>query len=178
MTHGRLVPALLIHARRVAAHMRQADVDECRASGTTPEEALRTGMTTTPAPRAILIGDEVVAVCGVIPAPGHPRVGVLWLLGTNSIPLHGKTHTRVCRDYIASLWRDYDELVNVVHAKNEVAVRWLRWMGFCIEPATPHHATGEAFHFFHASKPDVHTRHGAGRLQRRIERLERVHQLS
>jgi hypothetical protein len=52
--------------------------------------------------------------------------------------------------YIRMMLEDNPRLVNRVHARNSVAVRWLQRVGFTLHPATPEQ-NGEMFHTFEMS---------------------------
>lgn len=74
--------------------------------------------------------------------------GVPWMLGTDLVARHGRALQRYAPRYIAAMLRAYPRLVNLVHARNSVAIAWLRRLGFVIHEAVPHPVTGEPFHLF------------------------------
>lgn len=72
---------------------------------------------------------EPIGVFGVSPH-GVPNVGTVWLVGTDRLPLHKGPLLRQCKADLEKLHQIYPALTNVVHAENEVHIRFLRWLGF------------------------------------------------
>lgn len=137
----------------VAAYMREADRAEVWASGRLePLAALEASVAIS---REVWVGrvdDVPVCLFGV----GHlsdgtllgGAVGAPWLLGTNDLPRHAVAFLRRNRPVVAGWRQSYGRLVNCVDARNSVAIRWLRWLGFTIHPAAPWGAFGLPFHRF------------------------------
>jgi hypothetical protein len=138
------------HVQYIAEHMRQADRDEVYAlAGWSPLKAALFSVT-----------HSDMALCAV--HDGLPAViwgagqrivmydeGSPWLLGTPVIEHNAK---RFLRQSI--LWRDellnrYGSLVNVVDQRNVVSIRWLRWLGFTLDPPIKLGFEGRPFHRFH-----------------------------
>jgi hypothetical protein len=77
----------------------------------------------------VLDGDIPVGMGGVVPLA--PRVGSIWLLGTDLMVASAKDlFLRQCHGWIDLFQKDYDVLTNVVHFRNKVHLRWLGWCGF------------------------------------------------
>jgi len=70
------------------------------------------------------------AILGVVPEQYFPEMGMIWMHCTNDLPpfsflRYAKT---VLYDIIGGQY-GYEVVSNYVDARNEVHVRWLRWMG-------------------------------------------------
>lgn len=73
--------------------------------------------------------EEPIGVYGVRES-GHPNSGVVWLVGTEDITTFSNTFLRGSREWVDKLHIDHGLLYNVIDARNEVHIHWLRWMGF------------------------------------------------
>lgn len=74
--------------------------------------------------------------------------GVPWMLGTPLVASNRRALARLAPRYIHEMLRSYPTLRNLVHARNSVALGWLRHVGFTVGQQIPHPATGEPFHVF------------------------------
>lgn len=90
---------------------------------------------------------EPVAVLGVAPAGWVSDEAAPWLLGTERVGEFGRDLVFLGRAAVAS-WSEQWSLANYVDARNLSAVRWLRRIGFTLEPAAAHGAAGLPFHRF------------------------------
>lgn len=100
--------------------------------------------------------DLAIAVFGVCPAwlPGH---GIPWLLAAPELEeVHSRTFLRYCRRFLSRMLADYSVLANWVDARNTAAMRWLRWLGFTLQPAAPFGPLGLPFHPFNLRRPHVY----------------------
>lgn len=119
----------------VAEHMRQADKDEAKASGfDCPRKALvESFRNSRPECYSVMHQALPVAMFGVVPDPYDPKIGSIWLLGTdhvtNDYPI---SFLRQCRRFLPILMSGYEMVHNVVDRRNTVHIKWLRWMGFSI----------------------------------------------
>lgn len=144
-----VMPATLAHAREAAENLRQADRDELwAASRSTPWNALRNGVTASTRAWAGLVDDEVACLFGVAPQSLASGTGMAWMLATPLIEEHQVLFLRRCRPVVAEMGRGYAYLHNHVDARNEKAIRWLRWLGFTIHDPAPYGALGLPFHHF------------------------------
>ena len=133
----------------VAAGMRPADRAEVWAAGhRTPHEALERAVGLSTVIRMGHADGEPGAIWGVGPASLLGETGVPWLLGTGLIERHAKLFLRGCPGALDDLQRDFVVLRNLVDARNRLSIRWLRWLGFTIEPAVPHGPDRLPFHPF------------------------------
>lgn len=135
----------------IVAGMRQADVDECHALGVDSiPNALQDGLIFSSECWTITWNGKPVALFGVRPLNDDPtlKVGVPWMVGTNEVTKHQRAVISLAPRYIARMLRAYPRLTNRVHAENTRAIRWLRHVGFQLEPVHRHPVTGAPFHWF------------------------------
>ncbi len=97
--------------------------------------------------RTALVNGRVACMFGVAPMGTvlDPR-GVPWMLGTDLVPQNRRALARLAPQYIRAMLQTYPRLLNTVHARNTLAVRWLQRAGFALAPA--HDVNGEPFHLF------------------------------
>lgn len=133
---------------QVAQHARQADVDELWASAKmTPIEALTSGhkWSTT---FVLLVEDTAVCAFGVVPISALSGIGAPWMVGTTLLDSCAVPFIRHCRTDLKAFFAQWSRLYNVVDARNMKAIRWLKWLGFEVLPATPYGPFGLPFHPF------------------------------
>ncbi len=137
-------------ARELSLTLRQADAEEIRALGhPDPLPPLLAGVRTSDWSKAARVDGQLACVFGlshtgtVLAVTGTP-----WLIGTPALATHARMFMRASAPYIAQMLRQYPCLVNVVHAPNTQAVRWLRRMGFALGQARPMGPLHEPFHVF------------------------------
>lgn len=123
-----VAPPVLEDCVRLAPRLRKADRDEIEAStGQTPLDALTTGLAASAQAGGIYHGREPIALFGVVPWPDG--VGSPWLLGSDDILTHWREFARRSREELDLLRPPWVRLENHVDVRNEVHVRWLRWLG-------------------------------------------------
>lgn len=119
-------------AESLAPRLRQADLQELRASTHVPPAiALRKGAECS-APSLAIIGEEnqVEGLFGIFKEPDG--TGTVWMMGSDALtksPLK-KQFLRECRTHLAHLTAGYRLVGNCVDARNTVHINWLKWMGF------------------------------------------------
>jgi len=134
----------------LAASLRKQDLDEVRACGfNDPVEAIEVSIKSSDWCHTAWDGEQIVCIVGLAPSGTVlTSYGVPWMLGSDLVLTHRRALARAARDYTAAMLRRYPRLVNVVHADNTVAVRWLSRIGFTLDAAKPHPKTGAMFHRF------------------------------
>jgi len=134
----------------VADNMRQADALECKLlSDLTPIQALTRGAEMSDYCSVVVIDGEPCAVVGLVVLNHLGGVGVPWLLATHGALKNRRIFINRCKQGVEDMRTVCPNLMNFVHADNKLSVRWLRWMGFTIEPSTPMGPNGAHFHKFH-----------------------------
>jgi hypothetical protein len=145
---GEVRPVLPADIAELAANLRQQDRDELDAAGHLEhEKTIRVSVEMSDWSRTAVVGEQVVCIFGVAPMGGllDPR-GVPWMLGTDLVPQNRRALARLAPQYIRAMLQTYPRLLNTVHARNTLAVRWLQRAGFTLAPA--HDVNGEPFHLF------------------------------
>lgn len=146
-------PQWAVH--HLARNMRRRDVEELRDGvGMTPRESLsylvkqRSGRVWTV--YSLRSGAHVPAVMfGTYRASMLTGNGVVWMLATDDIYGIKKDFLVRCQHFVDEMQRGYTVIYNHVDQRNMVSKRWLRWLGFTIEPAFPYGIRGRPFHRFH-----------------------------
>ena len=130
--------------------LRAADVEEIRAaSGLSPTEALRRSYDFSTHVWAVRRrGGEPIAMWGVGPLSLLEGKGCPWLLAADAFEALGSDIARLSRPLLAGMRDHYPRLENRVDARHTRAVRWLSWLGFTIDPATPWGVERRPFHRF------------------------------
>lgn len=138
MPNFKIIPSTEAHAIELAANMRQADIDEIKAShGVNPlrgsvisyrlSEACFTGM----------VDNQVACTYGVIRRHVMSNRGMPWLLTTDLVERYAVPFLLGSRDVIARIKNAFGYLENYADIRNVVALRWLRWLGFRMSHAEP-----------------------------------------
>lgn len=134
-------------AAALAPRLRQADLNEIEAgSGKPPLEVLEAGLRLSTEAYAVELSStgEVVALFGVAPTE-EPKLGAVWLLGSDKISSIRFTFLRQSKQWLTKLFSRYQLLGNSVDARNTLHVEWLRWLGFRFLRKSPVGRNGELF---------------------------------
>jgi RimJ/RimL family protein N-acetyltransferase len=122
--------------------MRKADREEVEAlSGRDPREVLVESVERSASAWAGLADGKLVCLFGVVPMSLVGVTGIPWLLGSDDVCTYGRAFLRRNRAYVHAMLAEYPVLTNVVDARNDVSIRWLRWLGFRLgepQPMGPH----------------------------------------
>ena len=120
-------------------NVRQADIDELKALGVTPEQCLRLGLQLSERATTIFLYGEPAGVVGVI---DYGQYKLPWAVFTTAIDRHPIPFLRGARAWM----RGVDGfLLNYVDARNAATIRWLHWLGFVIEKPMPYGVNAEPF---------------------------------
>ncbi len=88
------------------------------------------------------------ALFGVTPVSLLGGVGSPWMVGTDEMFRYPGALVALSKRYIQKMAEAYPKLVNYVDERNLRSVRWLKRMGFAVEPAKPYGFYGRPFHRF------------------------------
>jgi hypothetical protein len=140
----------------LAAHMRDADRAEVRAaSGQSPETVVRESVANSAEARSVRANGELCCIYGVVPLHVFDLMyGIPWMLATERIHQWPTHIMRMGREAVTRWMEDYEGLVNFVHARNDMSVRWLERLGFELEDPEPYGAAGEPFRRFSMMKEE------------------------
>ena len=153
-THYQIVPAGAADVAAIAAQLRGPDRAELYAStgmidaaaAIAQSVALSAG--SNPGPRVGQANGVSVCIFGVAPANLVAGTGCPWMVGTDLLEPHARHFLRACGGVVMEMRADYRILRNWVDARNELAIKWLQWLGFTLQPAQPHGPFGLDFHAF------------------------------
>lgn len=114
----------------LAENLRKADIEELDAeTGLDPETALRLSVELSEEVNSIVLEDgTVVGIFGI--SHMSDSVGCPWLVGTDVLPTIRTAFLRGSLQWIKEKNEEYPILTNFVHAENEIAIQWLRFLGF------------------------------------------------
>ena len=137
------------HILELSQTMRKPDVDEVWAGWhKTPLEALRSSVKYTKQSWTGLANGRVVCMFGIAQPSILSYAGTPWLLGSEELPKHFRTFLRGNKIYIKAIKKEFEFLENYVDTRNVIAIRWLKWLGFKLNPAEPYGVEQRAFHKF------------------------------
>jgi hypothetical protein len=121
-------PSLLSDALAIIPRLRQADINEIRATtGLSPEPVLLAALS-----RSLTLvsnSGEPVGFCGIDPAE-DPMLGYVWMVATDRLVKYQREFIRESRKWLDEAHEEYPMLGNFVDARNTLHIRWLDWMGF------------------------------------------------
>ncbi len=125
--------------------LRQADKEELMLScGHAPVKALLLSMEASDAPYVVCDEEGLpYAMFGVVQAE-KGFIGVPWMLASSGIYQHSSVFRRECKAWLDIITKEYEVLVNYVHAENHKAIRWLKWLGFRLIHLDPVYGEGAA----------------------------------
>lgn len=154
-----IVQARPEHIRSIAKRMREADRLEVHAaSGKTPGQALAFSLRKSSVARTWIIDGRPEMMFGVGDLNILAGVGAPWLLGTDVVLSHQMEFLRRSREFRNQLLQRYSTLRNFVDVRNEVSVRWLRWLGFTLSDPISHR--GHEFYIFELRSDNVRRDNG------------------
>lgn len=144
-----LTEASMADAMDLAPRLRPADLAEIHAAGQSSAlAALTRSLSLSSHAFAIRAEGEVIGLWGVGPLSLLGGIGCPWMLASDGVTRHAGAFLRGCRASLAFARACYPRLENRVDARNALAIRWLRWMGFHLDPALPFGPLGLPFHRF------------------------------
>lgn len=117
--------------------LRIEDAAELAAFGLTKDEAVACSLTRSLWAETYLIDGVPAAIVGLGRSALVGGHGVPWALTGPACERHRKRFLLESRRQVARMRAEAAPLVNYVHAEHRRAIRWLRWLGFTLEPAVP-----------------------------------------
>lgn len=125
--------ATIEDARDIAARLRAADLDEVMKDyNTNVEGTICYGVAASDEVLVYEIEGLVICIGGVL--RDQDGGGVVWQLGSPEIESHAKQYIRETRKIMRRWMKQYTLLHNLVGARNEVSLRYLKHLGYTIEP--------------------------------------------
>lgn len=142
-----LVPVTEAHVVELILDIRAADRAELEAiNGGTVDFELRESVRRSESVRACVCDGRVLAIFGDIRY--DDAVGVPWMVSSNSITRYVRPFLEQCQGVIQDMQSRHLMLMNMSHAENTLANRWLKWLGFRFHDAMPFGHKGELFYPF------------------------------
>lgn len=141
-----IVPATLALAAEMAPRLRTPDLEEVTAShGQTAMDVLSSSLGLSLEAWALLIDGTPAAIWGVQPICRPARVGLVWMLGTESISSHRLLFWKLCRREVERLMREWSVLFNWIDARYGASLRWAERLGFLVDEPRPYGRSGAPF---------------------------------
>lgn len=139
------------HITQMLGRIRQADIDEFAAGHSlTPERAMDIGLKISSHCWAGIWHGRAIAIAGLYPTSfvgdhAHP-----WMVGTRDLerPEVRRDFLELSRSMVRYMVSIYPNLDNWVDARNRLAVRWLKWLGFTMHAPEPYGPQGLPFLYF------------------------------
>ena len=125
-------PSVAADVFALAACLREDDEQEVLDIGCSdPVEAIGKSFVESSKCFTILWKGSVAGMMGVVPSEQNenPKLGVVWMLGSDQLPLFGFSLVKYARAWIRELIAGYDVLGNLVSARNPAHVRFLKHIG-------------------------------------------------
>lgn len=144
---ARIVPALISHALLLAPKTRSADRDELWAAAKMePLEAILASMQASSNTCAtLLLNGEPACIFG---CRYDGETGYPWMIGSDLLVQHAKPFLQLCPTWVEKMRQGVTKLENYVDARNTVAIRWLKRLGFKFDDAAPYGPLNLPFHRF------------------------------
>lgn len=141
-----ILKATLEHVKEIAPVIREADKNEVfAASSLDVEKALTQSIDVNGYHYSGFVDGKLICIFGIARIE---NIGVPYLLGTDEIEKHKRIVAVYSKGFIDKYKREFDYMVNFVDARNELAIKWLKWLGFTIHEAQSFGYLGLPFHKF------------------------------
>lgn len=153
-----VVPGNDEHVQNVTGRLRKADCEEVlAATGRDPDEMLRVCWNNSLYRWAIIWDREAIGLFGVHPFSLTGFNAVPWMLGTDrmeEIKLSIVRHSKSLLDQVLTL---YPILSNWVDVRNEMSIKWLKWLGFTLsDEPMPYGPKSMPFYYFKKIREGYH----------------------
>jgi len=79
-------------------------------------------------------GGRAVSLFGCCPDTRIDGAGIPWMICTPEFRAHPREAMLLSKQVIDRMRAAFPYLHNLVHAEHATAIRWLRWLGFHVEP--------------------------------------------
>jgi len=144
------MPARLEDAFAIAACVDPGDEAEMwSALRIHPIDAVVGGIRRSTVSKTGWAGDDILCVFGVVPMTAMSDHGMIWMTGTTNLRQHAPMFLRRCSSQIDEISRGFVSIGNWCDARNTTTLKWLKWLGFEIDPPLPHGVYAMPFHRFH-----------------------------
>ena len=139
----------------IITHLCAADTAEVWASHRhTPKQAVESSVGVSDYVSVARHDGVPIGVYGLVVRDILMGEGVPWMLTTDGMRNAGRELLTITPRGIDQMFRVCARLSNYVYVENKMSIRWLRRLGFTMEPPVPVGVGGEMFHEFHMTKVD------------------------
>lgn len=128
-------------------NLRQDDIDEITAGGSTPLVSLMNGYLMSDECYSAFVNNQIVGMFGV-----HYQTNSIWFLGNDLSAAVKKEWIRTAAYYIRHFLEGSPVLTNTVSINNKVHIRWLKRMG--AKFSVPYERNNHLFQDFYIIKGD------------------------
>lgn len=140
--------ATMLDALIVGENLREADrIEIGYTTARNPVVAVRDSWACSDMSEVAVEDGQPICIWGV--AKLNDRLGIPWMLGTDAMLRHSRPLVARARPWVDQQCLKYKALMNYVHAGNTKSIRWLKALGFIVDPAEPYGAHGKPFHKFY-----------------------------
>ncbi|MAE81629.1 MAG: hypothetical protein CMB80_02750 [Flammeovirgaceae bacterium] len=134
----------------MAPFLRQVDKDEIMAShGFEPKEAITKCFAKANAAKVGCVDSVPFIMFGVTRHTIISDHASIWMLGTDELENHSIRFIRECHKAVVDISEGMAIIENWCDARNELTLRWLKWLGFTIEDPEPYGMYQLPFHHFY-----------------------------
>ncbi|WP_277964589.1 hypothetical protein [Pseudomonas sp. RIT-To-2] len=142
-----LVPVERRHVLALLADLRQADRVELESiRGWSAAQELEYALASTEHSGACIYQGKVLAIYG---DTAHDETyGLPWMASSTWLERYPRVFLAECADVVAGMRSRHRQLINFADVRNQLAVRWLKWLGFNFLAPIPYGAAGEPFYPF------------------------------
>lgn len=132
-----MLPATEDDARELAPLLRAEDRAEVLALGEDPVDGLLQSLAAAREAWTWRDDGPIICMAGVAPLSLIGSTGIPWLLGSPLVAVHRRAFMLETRRMVAHWLTVFPLLRNVVDARYDAAIRWLRWLGFAVGEPFP-----------------------------------------
>ena len=148
---------MILEARKIRSveelgsfRLRGVDVQECDIGGMTPMEAITRSIEASLDSWSVWDGNRLVMVCGYMPQGFIGSTVRAWCLTTMEVYNMKVWFARASRRFVTTLLDRYTAVEVYVWNRHELAIKWLKWLGFSYKESDgdfPRYEKGTAMGF-------------------------------
>lgn len=118
-----------------APHLRMLEQWELHFNRKNPAKLLADCCRRTVRPQFATIDDEPAAIWGVVDSTEDPELGLPWMFVCDSFGRDTMLSARIGRQIFADEMKRFERLEGMVWADDALAIKWLRFVRFNVDPA-------------------------------------------
>ena len=131
-----VIPGTKAHAHSILSNMRGIDLVEVERIGVDPRKTMEEAMARAVVTWAGTIDGKLVCLGGIEQASILSDCAYLWLVTTKAVEDHPFIFVRRSQMVLSAIFQDYGYrmVYGVVDKDFDRSIKWLRWLGFEIDP--------------------------------------------